>query len=151
MRLTGAGKLEHLIARACQAITDCGESMGNSGMDKINDKHPISALCCLAENCLRLKELDISGCLNVTNKTLYALQESLLHMRTHSDGEQSCWEFSIVTGGILLYINFCKCYVLANYGSIRQWHITLQNFEKLQQEVANGIVFYNNDNIIMTR
>ena len=59
-----------------------------------------AALCCLAENCLKLKELDISGCLSVTNKTLYALQESLLHMRDPAgEGGVKPSQFSIIVGG----------------------------------------------------
>jgi hypothetical protein len=48
---------------------------------------------------MELKELDISGCLSVTNKTLYAFQESLLHMRDPAGEEAKPGQFSIIVGG----------------------------------------------------
>ncbi len=42
-----------------------------------------------------LEEVDISGCLLVSDNTLYTLQENLLHMREDS----SCTPFSITLGG----------------------------------------------------
>ena len=67
--------------------------------------HIDTALCCLAENCLELKELDISGCLSVTNKALYAFQESLLHMRDRDPDvkESKSDRFSIIVGGKVLW------------------------------------------------
>lgn len=44
--------------------------------------------------CTDLLELDISGCWQVSNKSLYALQESLVHMR--GDNPAS---FSLTIGG----------------------------------------------------
>ena len=44
--------------------------------------------------CMQLQELDISGCWQVTNKSLYALQENLLHMR---EGKS---DFSLMVGGM---------------------------------------------------
>ena len=34
---------------------------------------------------MELLELDVSGCWQLTDKLLYALQENLLHMRPHTD------------------------------------------------------------------
>lgn len=46
--------------------------------------------------CTNLMELDISGCWQVTNKSLYALQENLMHMR-----EDNNRNFSLTLGGNL--------------------------------------------------
>ena len=53
----------------------------------------VPGLSHLACHCLGLTDLDISGCLNITNNSLYALQESLLHLRSE------CKTFSIALGG----------------------------------------------------
>ena len=47
----------------------------------------------IANRCTQLQELDISGCWRITNKSLYALQENLLHMR---EGKS---DFSLMVGG----------------------------------------------------
>lgn len=54
--------------------------------------------------CTVLSELDISGCWQITDKSLYALQENLVHMR----GENTS-NFSLTVGGqlvVVYYINF---------------------------------------------
>lgn len=51
--------------------------------------------------CMQLQELDISGCWKITNKSLYALQENLLHMRERKS------DFSLMVGGIIICVN-CK-------------------------------------------
>ena len=45
--------------------------------------------------CTEVIELDVSGCWQVTNRTLHALQESLLHMR----GGHEQIMFSLTVGG----------------------------------------------------
>lgn len=47
--------------------------------------------------CTVLSELDISGCWQITDKSLYALQENLMHMR----GENTS-SFSLTVGGQLI-------------------------------------------------
>lgn len=48
----------------------------------------------VSKYCTDLVELDVSGCWHVTNKSLYALQENLMHMRT----EKNC-DFCLTIGG----------------------------------------------------
>ena len=54
---------------------------------------------------MQLQELDVCGCMNITNKTLYAFQESLLHMR------EECRSFSLVLGGVCtcVCVSVCVC------------------------------------------
>ncbi len=51
-------------------------------------------ICYLAEKCTRLSHLDLCGCLNISNRALYALQESVLHMR-----EPGHRQFTLLVGG----------------------------------------------------
>ena len=62
MQVVTTCRLQHLLTKACQGITDTG-------------------VCCLAQHLLSLVRLDLSGCMNVTNKSLETLQESLMHRK----------------------------------------------------------------------
>ena len=69
------------------------------------------ALCYIAERCTRLEELDACGCLRISNKIVYAFQESLLNMR--EAGER---DFRLLVGGIqfLLPLFFFFFLLVAN-------------------------------------
>ena len=43
---------------------------------------PLLGVCQIACVCLQLKELDVSGCLSLSNQSLQSLQEAILHMWT---------------------------------------------------------------------
>ena len=48
----------------------------------------------LSKHCTDLMELDLSGCWQISNKSLYALQENLVHMRGESPSS-----FHLTVGG----------------------------------------------------
>ena len=70
--------LQHLLTKACQSITDTG-------------------VCCLAQHLLSLVRLDLSGCMNATNKSLETLQESLMHRKDET-------HFNLIVGGTLISV-----------------------------------------------
>lgn len=55
---------------------------------------PPSGISLLAEKCTRLVHLDLCGCLSISNRSVYALQESVLHMR-----EPGLRQFTLLVGG----------------------------------------------------
>ncbi len=60
----------------------------------------IAGIMDVSKFCTELVELDVSGCWQLTDNMLYALQESLLHMREHQN-----LHFSLTIGGEwLLYL-----------------------------------------------
>lgn len=81
-----AGVLVKLVARACPDLTDAG-------------------LIEVSKHCISLVELDISGCWQVTNKTIYALQENLMHMRP-----KECSPFFLIVGGMDMLASVSMCW-----------------------------------------
>jgi len=59
--------------------------------------YPSPGVCHLASHLTSLVRLDLSGCMNITTKSLEALQESLLYARENKT------HFNLLVGGLLLY------------------------------------------------
>jgi len=59
-------------------------------------------ICCLASHSSSLVELDLSGCMSVTNKSLEALKENLLFARENKT------HLNLLIGGNCAHVFLCE-------------------------------------------
>lgn len=109
--LASVGSLRDLVARALPRVTDL-------------------SIVEISKYCTDLKRLDISGCWQITEKSIFALQENLMHMRnttttsfhltiggTDIDGERAV-QFAATTGSSISLHNLSVSSFQEDYHSL---------------------------------
>lgn len=92
--------LHRLLVKACQGITDAG-------------------VCYLASHSSSLVELDLSGCMSITNKSLEALQENLLFAREDKT------HLNLLIGGTLIDAELARQFAVATGSSVCQHDLSI--------------------------